>query len=61
MAWHYTRYARDQAAAERVAYAAMEREARERRAGLWHETEPVPPWDFRSGGASPRQTSSAGE
>jgi hypothetical protein len=26
----------------------MEEQARERRAGLWHDPHPVPPWDFRS-------------
>ena len=48
LAWHYTHYAREQAASERALYAAMERQARERRAGLWREPKPVPPWDFRS-------------
>jgi endonuclease YncB( thermonuclease family) len=54
-AWHYKRYAREQSPAERTAYAAMEQYARERRTGLWHEVEPMPPWDFRSASISSRQ------
>lgn len=60
-AWHYSRYARDQPPAERAAYAAMEQQARERRAGLWRERDPMPPWDFRSAGGSSRQTTSGVE
>lgn len=47
LAWHYTRYAREQEPAERLAYAMVEREARARRTGLWQEHAPVPPWDYR--------------
>ena len=61
MAWHYTRYAREQAPAERAAYAAVEQQARKSRLGLWREPEPVPPWDFRSASISPRESLAGGE
>ena len=47
LAWHYKHYAREQPLAERTRYAAIELSARERREGLWEDTEPVPPWEFR--------------
>ena len=47
LAWHYTQYQREQALAQRERYAALERNARERRAGLWTEPHPVAPWKFR--------------
>ena len=57
LAWHYRRYARDQPPAERVEYAAVEQQARDRREGLWREPDPVPPWAFRSASISSRHTS----
>jgi endonuclease YncB( thermonuclease family) len=47
LARHFARYAADQHPDERIAYARAEREARARRAGLWHDTAPVPPWQHR--------------
>jgi endonuclease YncB( thermonuclease family) len=47
MAWHYTAYAKEQAPADRDAYAAAERDARTERRGLWHDAEPVAPWEWR--------------
>lgn len=47
MAWHFVRYAADQPQAERDAYANAEREARHARRGLWADTAPTPPWDWR--------------
>lgn len=46
-AWHYTQYANEQPSDEFQAYAAAERRAREARVGLWADSDPVPPWDFR--------------
>jgi endonuclease YncB( thermonuclease family) len=47
MAWHYKQYQREQSPADRQAYAAAEDLARANRVGLWHDTNPVAPWDFR--------------
>lgn len=46
-AWHYTAYAREQPAQEAALYQAAEEAAREGRAGLWRDPDPVPPWEFR--------------
>jgi micrococcal nuclease len=48
LAWHYTRYSRD------ATLAAAEREARLAHRGLWAQSSPLPPWEFRRSG-SPRQ------
>ncbi len=47
LAWHYKQYAKDQPASLRVAYEEAERLARQSRAGLWREPNPIPPWEFR--------------
>jgi endonuclease YncB( thermonuclease family) len=47
MAWHYKQYQRDQSPADRQAYAAAEDLAHANHVGLWGDTNPVPPWDFR--------------
>lgn len=57
LAWHFTRYASEQPAEERMRYAGTERDARARRDGLWAQAEPVPPWLFRRPlGATPSRT-----
>lgn len=47
MAWHYKAYEREQSPADRKAYSDAEDAAKAARRGLWADTEPVPPWDFR--------------
>jgi len=47
LAWHYKHYATEQAAGQRAAYAAAEEQARQEKAGLWSQPNPVPPWEFR--------------
>ncbi len=47
MAWHYKHYAKDQPASERVAYAKAEEHARLTGKGLWADSDPTPPWDWR--------------
>jgi endonuclease YncB( thermonuclease family) len=49
MAWHYREYAREQSVEDRLTYAAAETEAREARRGLWKDSAPVPPWEWRKG------------
>lgn len=46
MAWAYRRYLQGAYASE---YIRSETGARTRRAGLWNESNPRPPWDFRDG------------
>ncbi len=41
MAWMYRRYAKDRT------YSDAESRAQARRVGIWRDSEPVPPWDFR--------------
>jgi endonuclease YncB( thermonuclease family) len=45
-AWHYKRFASEQTAQERAAYAQAELTARAERAGLWREQNPPPPWEY---------------
>jgi endonuclease YncB( thermonuclease family) len=47
MAWHYKKYQKDQSIEDRVEYARAEDEARAGKRGLWLDSEPVAPWDFR--------------
>jgi endonuclease YncB( thermonuclease family) len=47
LAWHYKQYQREQSPSDRERYAQLERYARDRREGLWHDAQPTPPWDYR--------------
>lgn len=47
LAWHYRAYQRDQTADDRRDYRRAETGARARHAGLWTDTDPVPPWNWR--------------
>lgn len=46
MAWVYVRYARDPALFQ------LQDEARTAKRGLWADSSPVPPWDFRKASRS---------
>ncbi len=46
-AWHYKQYEKEQSIRDRVAYAEAEQLARSERRGLWRDSNPVPPWEFR--------------
>ncbi len=50
LAWHYKKYAHEQAEAEREAYSGAEEEARAARRGLWSAPEPMAPWEWRRQG-----------
>ena len=47
LAWHYKKYQKDQAPADRELYSKAEIEARKAKHGLWHDPEPMPPWEYR--------------
>jgi endonuclease YncB( thermonuclease family) len=49
LAWHYKYYQDEQSPADRRLYADAEAEARSARRGLWADSNPTPPWDFRRG------------
>lgn len=50
MAWWYEKYRREQSAEDQQRYAEAEQRAREGRIGLWRDTAPVAPWDWRKSG-----------
>jgi endonuclease YncB( thermonuclease family) len=41
MAWHFKRYS------DNATYAQLELKARKDKAGLWQDSNPIPPWDWR--------------
>jgi len=47
LAWHFKRYEKEQSLPEREQYAAAEKEAHENHRGLWRDSQPIPPWDYR--------------
>ena len=47
MAWFYRQYQREQSPNDRKLYEAAEDAAKAGKRGLWRDSEPVPPWDFR--------------
>jgi len=49
MAWHYKEYQHEQTTHDRLVYRDEEENAKARRVGLWKDTKPVPPWEWRKG------------
>lgn len=49
-AWHYKEYAAEQSVTDRVSYANAEYVARINGLGLWRDSKPMPPWEWRHGG-----------
>ena len=47
LAWHYKLYADEQSELDRHRYDFAEYEARAKKAGLWSDPNPVPPWEWR--------------
>jgi endonuclease YncB( thermonuclease family) len=56
-AWWYRDYAREQSPEDRRVYEAAEAEARGLRRGLWRDTAPTAPWDWRRQSRSAEQAS----
>jgi endonuclease YncB( thermonuclease family) len=46
-AWHFKQYQKQQSAEEQKAYTAAENAARESRLGIWRDSNPTAPWDYR--------------
>ena len=46
-AWLYRAYVKELTPEDRKRYESAEREAKERKVGLWHDPNPVPPWEWR--------------
>lgn len=51
LAWHYKQYSKDETLAK------LENEARENAIGLWSESDPIAPWDYRHGTSTTSNTS----
>lgn len=47
MAWHFKRYENEQPLEDRLAYAKAEEVARSAKNGLWSDSNPIPPWEWR--------------
>lgn len=47
LAWHYKKYEGEQRPEDRHSYADAETHAQQKRLGLWSDSNPVPPWEFR--------------
>ena len=47
MAWHYKEYQHEQPTQDRLIYAQEEENARASRVGLWKDSKPVAPWEWR--------------
>jgi endonuclease YncB( thermonuclease family) len=47
MAWFYREFSHDQTVADQQRYDRAERQAVDRRRGLWALKDPIAPWEFR--------------
>jgi endonuclease YncB( thermonuclease family) len=47
LAWWYREYAHEQLPEDARQYELAEWQARSRREGLWEQTQPMPPWEWR--------------
>lgn len=48
LAWHYKHYAKEQTAADALAYSQAENIARAKHLAVWQESNPAAPWDWRA-------------
>ena len=49
LAWHYTKYQKEQPFVDRESYFGAQKLAMTGQLGLWEESEPIAPWDWRKG------------
>ncbi len=61
MAWHYRRFAYEQAPNVRKQYADAQTKAQSDVVGIWSEKKPIPPWVFRGDLVEPTKSSSAAQ
>jgi len=47
MAWHYKKYMNEQVLQDRLDYLHAQENAHNIRIGLWGDSDPMPPWEFR--------------
>ncbi len=47
LAWHYKKYEGEQTVEDRQLYSDAEAKARAQRTGLWEDSNPAPPWEWR--------------
>jgi endonuclease YncB( thermonuclease family) len=47
LAWHYKAYSKEQTSEDRHTYAESEVRAQQAQIGLWTDSNPEPPWEFR--------------
>lgn len=47
-AWHFKRFEKEQEASDRRLYADAEKDARAAALGLWRDSTPISPWDWRA-------------
>jgi Micrococcal nuclease (thermonuclease) homologs len=55
-AWVYRAYETELMLADRMRYSLAENEARRAHLGLWSESDPVPPWEYREANRLPRES-----
>lgn len=48
LAWHYSKYKKEQVFEDRLMYLHAQRDATEAKLGLWVEPNPIAPWDWRT-------------
>ena len=54
LAWHFKKYANEQEPRDRLTYAAAEQQARAAKLGLWQDSDPTAPGDWRQGAKTKR-------
>jgi endonuclease YncB( thermonuclease family) len=47
LAWHYKEFEKEQSPTDRQLYANAEQQARLQKRGLWKDSNPTPPWEYR--------------